>query len=281
MTDCSAMHHASCTALNIYKMRMKPLVNKMQHAREVFNDLVERIKLSYSNEEYLITRSNPAGDVIVFSFPSNVKHNGKSMNTPSALKACRKPNNKVAQQRAMKLEMKMEYVYAIDNSPHATFKFRMYDYENVFNKNMKDPTHQMYFTHENRAKGFEILFINSMSSVVDAGKPFNAGFQFTDNYNQVQTIQCFIRHEGNVDDIGVNFWLEPEEASRLIPDLIGKMIYAANLNYDGFMHREERAHQQRIDDLNDQIHQMRQRAAVIDADMEHAGDISGTSSDSD
>ena len=259
---------------------------RMQTAREVFDELVER-----TAEENMfgsvvgITRSNTAatGDVVVFSFTRKIETSTFNA-APSALKASRATNSAAGTRGAMKLEMKTQSI-EVDGRWRIFLKFRIYDYDHVFNK-VKYNNDQMYATFENEAKGFTILFTRE-SRYGKFGTPVNAIFQFKDPDDRSHSFECVIQHEGEVSTRGITFWVAPSDASIEIPQLIKKLLYAARFYNEDFLRETTRRQTQRIAGLEDEVLILRARLRELDeegwrdsSDSDgSAGDTSGSDSD--
>ncbi len=255
---------------------------RMQTAREVFDGLVERTaEENRFGSVVVITRSNtaPTGDVVVFSFTRKIETSTLN-DAPSALKASRAANGVAAMRAAMKLEMKTQSI-EVGGRLLFLLKFRIYDYEKVFNKE-KYNNDQMYATFENEAKGFTIFFTRE-SKYGKFGTPVNAIFQFKDPADREHRFECAIQHEGEVSTRGITFWVAPNEASIEIPQLIKKLLYAARFYNEDFLRETTRRQMQRIEGLEDEVQLLRARLRELEESDNDgplaADDTSGSDSD--
>jgi hypothetical protein len=163
---------------------------------------------------------------VEFRFPSE-----EAPTSPSAMGSRAQRSTMLAASRnarkAMKLEMK-----AVNRAK--LIRFRLYDYENVFNTHRNAPDQQSYLTNQNTAKGFDIQFTDPYTC--ESGMPINAIMRIR---SALEAVQCFIQHEGAPGSRGISFWTPlGEESLDFIRSVIGQLVIAANTDYEYYMRRE-------------------------------------------
>jgi hypothetical protein len=203
---------------------------------------------------------------VEFRFPSE-----EAPTSPSAAGSRAPRSTMIAASRkarkAMKLEMKAVLRAEL-------IRFRIYDYENVFNTQRNAPDQQSYLTNQNQAKGFDIQFVEPYTC--DSGVCVNAVMRIR---SALDAVQCFIQHEGAPDSRGISFWTHlGEESLDFIRFVIGKLAIAANINYEDYMRHEDHFTEQ----MRGELEEHRQRILLLERQLRQhtAGDSDGSTSDS-